>query len=279
MTEEYREPDNASHAIVRELAQQSAHHPVSIPYHGTGQTLHGILHHKDMMLTKLHECLRRPDKATVLMRNQYDFIEYFKRFSDARSVIFADRDKHEILAELDYIDPRKVNEPTREHKVTLQLKPSTTRNAWTNMSNRSLTQTEFAEFLEEHAEDITQPDAATILEVAKTLIATTEVDFKQSKRLQDGQVQLRYEETINARAGAQGELEIPEYITVGIPFFEDSAQTSVRFALRYRIKEGQLVFILRPIRMKDSIDQAFAQVVQELRDELDNPVYMGEAHA
>lgn len=104
------------------------------------------------------------------------------------------------------------------------------------------------------------PTAAEFLELAQNFQATKAVNFASGTRLGNGQNQLVYEETIQARAGERGQLEIPETFTLGIPVFEGDAAYSLIARLRYRIQDGKLVLWYDLDRPHKIIDDAVKQL-------------------
>ena len=111
---------------------------------------------------------------------------------------------------------------------------------WLSINDRLMTQTEFAEFVEQWADTIITPDGATMLEIAQSLRAKVGVTFKSQKRLADGQTQFEYTENVDASAGTAGNITIPDDLELAIcPFF--GAKTyKVRAKFRYRMSGGNL---------------------------------------
>jgi uncharacterized protein YfdQ (DUF2303 family) len=114
--------------------------------------------------------------------------------------------------------------------------------AWMGGNTRTMAQDQFAYFLEENGSWIVEPSSAEVLEVAKTLQAKKEVDFHSAIRLDNGAVQLKYLETINAKAGEQGAMIIPTQFKLGIAPFVGGSRYAVAARLRYRIAEKSVVF-------------------------------------
>jgi len=107
-----------------------------------------------------------------------------------------------------------------DHRTTFQARLTPEWLAWSAMDGKMVKQAQFAEFLEDRVDDIVSPPAADLLELAKTFEATSRADFKSSVRLDSGQRQLTYVETIDAKAGQTGQLLVPEMIELGITPFE-----------------------------------------------------------
>ncbi len=157
-------------------------------------------------------------------------------------------------------------------KFTAQHTPGWLR--WAAVSGKLLTQVAFAEHVEDCLADIADPDGATLLELATTFEAITQVTFKQSTRLQNDQRRLTYEETIEARAGNTGQLEVPERLFLALQVFEGEDTIPVTCRLRYKITgEGLRIGIILD-RADDVVRDAFDQLVARIADEV-GPVWFG----
>lgn len=167
----------------------------------------------------------------------------------------------------------------RDHTVTLTLQGDEDWVRWHALDGKGVDQATFAEFVEDVSHTIVRPDAATMLEVATTMSATRNVQFKQGTRLQTGDVQLTCVETTNAQAGAEGNVEIPEKIVVLIAPWLGVEPVELTARLRWRIRQGQLAIGYQLLRSDIARRDAFAQLVTGMRDDLDNaiPVFLGPA--
>ena len=136
-------------------------------------------------------------------------------------------------------------------------------------------QTELAEFIEDNMADITAPAATALLEMATTIQAKTDINFSSAKRLQNGQVQLQYTENIDARAGANGAMEIPKEFTLGLRIFKNGAGYKVHARLKYRLHGGAIKFWYELDRVERVIEDAFSGYVATLREQSGYVVLLG----
>lgn len=152
--------------------------------------------------------------------------------------------------------------------------------AWTGMDNKKVNQVELAQFIENNLADVVyiaaaaaadgtpaevgSPDGSTLLEVCRTLEAKKKVDFKSAIRLADGSTQFTYDEDVSGSA-RQGQLQVPEQFSLGIPVFENGEKWRLDVRLRYRIQDGgNLIMWLELIRPHKVIEQA----VKDLREKI-----------
>lgn len=161
-----------------------------------------------------------------------------------------------------------------DHRAVLELRHSTEWKRWTEKSGKLIIQSEFAEFLEGAAVDVTEPDMATMLEVAKSLEATTKADFESAIRTQSGQRTFKYKETVAAKAGQRGELEIPERIMLQLRIFEGGSHQPVPARFRYRITADGLYLGIVIDRMDEILEQALVFVAADLEAGIDRGIVL-----
>lgn len=148
---------------------------------------------------------------------------------------------------------------------------------WNSRNKQKFTQLEFAEFIEDNLQDL-HGDAVKLLEVASTLQASTSIAFKSARRLDNGQNQLTYVETIDATAGAAGELTIPREFLLGIQVFKHGARYEQRARLKYRMSGGgQVSFHYELDRPERTVEAAFAGYVEAAEKDSGFPVLRGPA--
>lgn len=126
------------------------------------------------------------------------------------------------------------------HKATYAPVKTEEWKRWVGKNKLKMSQSDFAEFLEENQQQIVTPAGAEVLEVATRLEAVKSVNFLSGVRLDNGNQAFRYEETTEARAGTKGELQVPSQFQIGLALFEGGDGYRVTARLRYRIEEKQL---------------------------------------
>lgn len=154
-----------------------------------------------------------------------------------------------------------------DHRATLVLAPTPAWMRWLGNNAVLLTQTQFAEHIEESLPEIVEPAAATMLEIAQTFQANTAVAFRSARRLQSGETQLRYEEQHDAKAGAQGDITIPTTFTLALAPWEGCDPYRITARLRYRIGSGNLALGYVLDRPDDVKRAAFADITAKVTAE------------
>lgn len=136
---------------------------------------------------------------------------------------------------------------------------------WLKHDKTPMEQEAFAIFLEDNIADVCEPSGETLLAIAMSLQAKTSVDFSSARRLDNGQVQLTYTETIEARASG-GSIEIPREFTLGMRLFKNGDGYRVRARLKYRLMSGKVKFWYELDRAENAIEDAFQGYIDQARE-------------
>jgi len=245
-----------------------------------------LLTQSGMVVKTIEETFPAPmaRRGAVAIVNVRSFIELVKReYAEGKSVIFAHLPANEpgnITAIIDYHSD-KATPSWCEYRIILRLSYTPEWMEWKKMLNTAVLQLALAEFLEERYIDVQETpngvSGATILETALSLEAKKGVLFKQANALQNGDVSLQFEETTTARAGQKGELEIPKEFLLYIPVYEGFEASAIRVLLRFRINDGALTFVLKPVNLDRALYSIREAVIALIGEETELPVYLGDA--
>lgn len=248
-----------------ELYKLGTTQPIQTEYQGVPV----FVVHRDMKVETLshlvEQQLERPYHLTqnVKLLSVDSFIDYFNRFATESSTIFIDDNNTKFIAVLDYHD--SPTEPKWKRHTAIYVCPKTTEwNSWIKSNNEKFSQEDFALFIEENLREIAEPDGATMLEIASSLKAKKSVDFKSGIRLDNGEVQFNYTESIAGSAGIAGQLSIPEKFKLVLQPFLNGAAYEVEARFRYRINQGQLALWYTLIRPHAVVDDAFKDCVKKV---------------
>lgn len=244
------------------------------------QTIEGVpilILNRDQRHEEMEHLLPNPlfIKEHVKVVSVDSFVDYWRRYSDDESVIFVDDKAHTINAVFDYHS----NLPSwGRHKMTLSLLPTQEWVKWRQNSGKRLAQVEFAEFIQDNMTDVVNPDGATLLEIVTNLSNHRTAKFSSNIRLDNGQVQLTYEEELRGSAMVAGNMSIPQEFELGIRPFARCASYSVGARLRYRITDERTLTIWYEIKRPERIEvDAFEGVLEELTEKIgaDVPIFYG----
>lgn len=216
-------------------------------------------------------------KVAVGVLDAASFIEYYQQFSDENSRVFADETQGIVKAVLDYHGAGSEGAPRWcQHTLTLKLRPSPEWTTWVGHNGHAckMSQMDFAEFIEDNTPDIVEPNAATMLEMARTLQAKTDVDFSSAIRTSNGQIQCTYNEQVKGTYGT-GKVDIPEQFKIAIPVYVGGDRTPIIARLRYRLASGKLSIWYDLLRHKEVERTAFTKQIAAIKETLKVAVING----
>ncbi len=217
--------------------------------------------YKHLDITKAIEQVRpepRRKTGTVHLSSIESFNQYVSdQAREGHSYIYADPDSRTLTAVLNDHDFGSGDHPGwRDFRAVYRAELSREFSAWMANDKKVKEQEEFAVFIEDNIADVCSPTGEEMLSIALTLQAKTEVAFNSSRRLDNGQVQLVYSETIDARAGA-GSIEIPREFQIGVRLFKNGDGYKLRARLKYRLHAGHVKFWYELDRPENAIEDAF----------------------
>lgn len=126
-----------------------------------------------------------------------------------------------------------------DHRLRLTVRRTESWRRWVD-GQGLMDQHAFAEHVEMLRGDIADPPAADMLEIAQTIEATIDAQFRGGARLKDGARQLAYVETVNATAGSEGHLTVPDSMLLCLAPFEGGDPVNVEARIRFQIRSGKL---------------------------------------
>ncbi|MFT4175964.1 MAG: DUF2303 family protein [Luteolibacter sp.] len=232
--------------------------------------VNAILHDKEQKITPLHQhqSILGFHAGEVRAESLASFCEYVAKYKCAEAIVFASEDANRLEAVFDWHSVEDICGGFGRHRAWMNLQFSPNWLAWHAFNGRELSQQKFAEFIEEHLEDVSAPSAAELLEVVTTLSGKKNVDFKNAVRLANGDVGIQWEETTTAKAGESGNLQVPSEIELTVPIYrgcEESTTFKIRALFRYRINDGRLSFEIRMLGIEKIRDLAFSAVFEDLK--------------
>lgn len=230
------------------------------------------------------EALLPSPRRTTAIANFADaesFLAYVKRHAMANSTVAwcAFNPQTFALAFSAVIDDHAASAAGwRAHKANFVPEMSAEWKAWKGSNKTPFDQVPFAEWLQEHEEDIAAaaglPTSLQMLGMATEFVANEEHALKSAVRLQSGGVRLTY--IADPDKGTTEEMKLFEKFALGIPVFHGGAAWSVTARLKYRISGGKVKFhyeLMRPDRVHE---HAALELISKVRDGLGAvPLLMG----
>lgn len=227
-------------------------------------------------------------RATVRVRDVESFIAYVKRhgsLTDCTIWCLANyvEGKVAFTGILNDHGEDDTAQAWRDHKAFYTPEFSEEWRRWVGANKKVFTQTDFAAFIEENLRDIASPDDSglpggnAMLEMAMSFEATQDMRFKSAVRLSNGGVNLSFVQDDDAQTLER--MSVFERFAIGIPVFWSGDAYRVDARLRYRVKDGKLVFWYELIRQDKVLEAAATTVIDTIKEKTGNPFFFGEPFA
>lgn len=262
--------DTAAAAVIKPIAIPEATFPAVVVPDG----------HKVVFLEQAvyNEHCQAPERkaGNVQVQQVASLLEYWSLYSDEDSRAFADPATASVLAILDY-HHSSAERTARwgKHRVTLTLTKTDEWKIWKSQDGKPQTQGDFADFLEDNAPDIIEPNAATFVEAARDLRAKSEVSFQSAQVAKDGSINFAYQEETKGSFG-KANMEIPERFTIAVPVYDGMDKVRIQARLRYRINGGKLTMWYSLHRADYHEREAFRLVVNQIEEKTGQHVFIGK---
>lgn len=227
------------------------------------------------LIEKTQPARNRP-QGTVHLADVPSLLAYCAdQVAQERGYIYADPDSRTITAVFN--DQRStLFNGWRDHRAVFAATFTPEFKKWLEHSSKAMSQQEFAEFIEDNYADLNGDDGQTLLNVATTIQATTGINFSSARRLTDGQTQLTYNEVIDAKAGSDGALRIPQTFTLGVRIFKNGDGYKLAARLKYRLAGGGVKFWYELDRPERAVEDAFSGYVETVRTQSGYTVLIGK---
>lgn len=219
--------------------------------------------------------LERPRRKTgrIVVEDTTSFAHYFGKHADPGTEVYVDIDAGRITAVLDAHQETDTDESRDdsarwgEHHLILVMHETDAWKRWTGIDRKTLSQSMFADFIDDNRADIRVPTAADMLELVQDFQTATKVTFNSAHVLANGNRRLIFtEETEAGGVGPKGTIEVPSTLEIGIAPFEGSEPDVVRARFRYRIEGSQLKMGV----LLDNADDVRRDAVKTVVDKLQN---------
>lgn len=225
-----------------------------------------------------------PRRATAARKatDAASFVRYVDRHGTPATEVYAHQLSASVVAVIDSHRGAFDDAGWQKHTLTLALEHTKAWTAWTDRDLGSnprgwFDQQEFAEFIEDRALDVVEPNHADLIDAATRFEATKNVEFGQVTRLDTGEVQFEYKETVKAKEGQKGALAFPKELKLALRPYVGGPIYYVFANLRYRVGADGLRLGFALVRPEVILENAFADIVTEIRDgRTDKPTEGGD---
>lgn len=213
--------------------------------------------------------------GTAVLHRPASLTEWVRRtIVDTDDVdLYVDADRFTATAVL---NPVRAEHPSwGDHRGVLTMRLDPAYRAWRDVDGKALGQQATAEHLQENASTIADPPALDLVEIAETLVLNVGAKVSNAVRLRDGQRSIVFDETVEAVAGIDREVTIPEAITLRVPIFEGTDPAEVPIRLLYRRIDGAVAFAFQIIDRQQRERDVLQGEIEQVADQLGVPVMWG----
>lgn len=250
--------------------------------------------------------LERPRfrRGIARMTSVDSFIEHVNRFKDEGSAVFANDDRAgpSLQAVIDY-HPEGSDDAVAprfgKHRTIFDFPVSDEWKVWTGQTGKVMAMVEFAAFLEDHINDVlhmitgedeisedvrefiartggnmTIASPSQLFDLARNLQVNENSVVREVLNLSSGEGQVLFNAEHSDAAGAP--LKVPGLFMIGIPVFRNGPIYRLPARLRYRKKEGRILFWFDLWRTDRTFDAAFDETLVRVGVDTGLPVFRGQ---
>lgn len=225
--------------------------------------------------------------ANVTLGDTDSFIDYTKRHGSLdTATVWCDAAFREGKVKLTAIlndHGETATEPHwRDHIANYTPTFATEWTRWFTKDKQQFSQPDFAAFIEENIRDIagdgdTSASGAQMLEMALNFEANQDLRFKSAMRLQNGAVQISFAENDDAQTLTK--MQMFDKFGIGIPVFWGGQAYAIEARLRYRARDGKVVFWFELIRPDKVLEDAAKGLVEQVKTGTGLPLFYGHPFA
>jgi uncharacterized protein YfdQ (DUF2303 family) len=173
----------------------------------------------------------------------------------------------QLVAVLDHHQPDddKSSPGWGQHRATLNLTKSPEWLTWTKANNTRMMQREFAQFVEDNADEVARPSSNELLDLIRTIkassncVCTGQVDEKA------GNEQRAFFIETKTTAGVKGELELPSEITLALSVYGGEKPAPIQARLRFDAPQGgKIVLWYELVRVQRFEQKSLEEIIGDI---------------
>lgn len=214
-------------------------------------------------------------RHTVTLDDRNSMTAFVNRFQRPETVLIADFPTLTISAVIDFHadNESEVDAQARacDFRADFKLLPSEEFLRWDAMEGKMHPQAEFAEFLDENAVDIAEPDPATMVEISRELEATIGAAFKSAVSPESGDRKFVYETETHVK----GDIIVPKRFSLNIPLYNGEGPELLEARFRFRAGGDGLLLGFVWHRVEYQRRAFFNAIATQIAEDTGRPVYAG----
>ena len=258
----------------------------------SGLTAKAVTEFTDKLLEK-----PRRKTGTITATSHESFNEIVKAHKEGSSAIFVNGDTGAFTAVLNFHDKAADGQRFGDLRVSYTPKKSKVWETWNAKSAQNMIVPDFADFIDEHILDITEPPPvdsdneadlrlrdlaksfsttiapkAKLIEVSRGLRIHSNDEMETVVNTNSGETAIQFK---NEHKDATGNrLEVPGLFCIAVPVFDRGVVYRLPVRFKYRAK-GAVVFSYTLLNGDKAIENAIAEMVTTTRAATELPVFYG----
>lgn len=231
----------------------------------------------DCSLKSMAELMPAPQriKASPSFADVGGFKAYVDEFKVEGSRIFVDE---KALSFTTIFDAHAPGKPAWEdHSAKFKLEHAHEWNRFKGFDGKVMSNTEFAEFIEENVSYITGPIiGAELLTMAQNIKTELKGDLIVNDTLQSGMRHLVIkDDSVMTGKSGEKEMEFPEVLQLALRIFKNHTAYSISVYLRYRVTKDYVKFFIKIPDVKKIEEEAFNAVIEDVANATGLPTLKG----
>lgn len=194
------------------------------------------------------------------------FCEYVNRFKTEGTSVYLNKKGGQFVAAIDHHGPESPS--WQDHIAEFAPAPSLQWQAWSGINRRPLSQTSFAEFIEDHLDDIETPAANEVLKSALDFQDTKNVTVASAQNLDNGAIRFHF-----TKENGSADVTFPHRIWLSIPIIENEDHRHIEARIRYKVSsEGILTFTMGFVKGVDVLmNEELETITTQIQEQVDGP--------
>lgn len=248
--------------------------PCAIEADGKITVLHDVLLVAD---SRADRPVRRKGVATLTTLDS--FVAHARRFLTPTTVVFAEADRHRMLAIFDYHNADGC--AWNDHRAQYACPPSVEYMLWSGLAARTFSLEQLAELIDDNIADLAMPPeelaASGYATPAALLSWLTAFEWERATR-----VTQKWNRTTGLREllirhedGHTEDSPIPRGFLLAIPLFDGGPRFPLACPIRVRLRDHKVAIGFDIPAAKRTVDQAFRDMAANVGELLERPVFFG----
>ncbi len=222
------------------------------------------------------------------------FIEFVNRYKNDTSAIFYSKDEQSVTCIFDCATKEQTS--FEKHRASYSFPFSKELKAWAKNNNSNMGQLEFATFIESQVLDLSEPptpedegkslkeirlrcggqyaNVSKMVDLSRGISVRSDERATIKQNLDTGEATISFQSEHTDLGGKP--IKVPNMFIIVIPVLEGGKAYQLPCRLRYRLKDGVVIWKYEVINLDSAIDLAIDEELQRMEKETQLPIFYGD---